>query len=606
MFIREVTHIDKKNNVQYRTYKIVEAVRRDRGPRQRTLLNLGADFKLPKEQWKALANRVEDIIYGQQSLLDYPKEIETLARKYARKIIRRQSSVVLERKDSDPGYIPDYQTVDINSLENEQPRTVGAEHVVYHTVKELELDQKLLQLGFNKTSMEVAIGVISGRLIDPSSERATHVWLQDISGIDELMDTDFSMLSQYRVYKVSDMLMKHRRDIEEHLSWKERNLFNLEEKIILYDLTNTFFEGTGKYNSKSRFGPSKEKRTDCPLVTMGLVLDADGFPKRSNIFDGNVSEPKTLETMIRDLSSVTSLIKPIIVLDAGIATEDNIQWLKEHHYTYLAVSRKKKKEIPANIKMVTVKKDDHTIVQAALVKNEESDEVELYCHSTGKEKKEEGIKSAFQQRFEEELQKVQAALCRKNGTKGYEKVIERVGRLKEKFKRIAPGYEVTIEKDPKTNKAIAIKWHKKKTENTNGVYCLRTNRKDFKEQQIWNVYNMLSEIEDAFCCMKSELGLRPVNHQKELRVDGHLFITVLAYHILHTIRSKLRGKGINYSWETIRTLLSSQVRTTTTMKRKDGKVIRVRKSTKEELFHKKIYDALNLPYRPGKTVKLIL
>lgn len=256
--------------------------------------------------------------------------------------------------------------------------------------------------------------------------------------------------------------------------------------------------------------------------------------------------------------------------------------------------------------MSTVKEDDYTIVRAALVKNEESDEIELYCHSTGKEKKEEGIRSAFQQRFEEELQKTRAALSKKNGTKGYEKVIEKIGRLKEKFKRIAHGYEVTIEKDPKTNKAIIINWHRKKTENTNGVYCLRTNRKDFKEQQIWNIYHMLTDIEDTFRCMKSELGLRPVNHQKELRVDGHLFITVLAYHILHTIRSKLRRKGIQHSWETIRTLLSTQVRITTTMKRKDGKVIWIRKSSRAELFHKEIYDALNLPYQPGKTVKSIL
>lgn len=345
MFIREVTHKDKKNNVEYCTYKIVESVRRERGPRQRTLLNLGADFKLPKEQWKDLANRVEDIIYGQESLFDYPRQIETLARKYARKIIRRQSSVVLERKDPDPDYIPDYQSLDVNSVAQEQSRTVGAEHVVYHAVKELELDQKLVQLGFNKPSMEAAIGVIAGRLIDPISERATHIWLQDISGIDELMDTDFSMLSQYRVYKVSDMLLKHKRDIEEHLSWKERNLFNLEEKIILYDLTNTFFEGSGKYNSKSRFGLSKEKRTDCPLVTLGIVLDADGFPKRSSVFEGNVSESKTLETMIRDLSSETSLIRPIIVLDAGIATEDNIQWLKEQRVTLIlwSLARRRKR-----------------------------------------------------------------------------------------------------------------------------------------------------------------------------------------------------------------------------------------------------------------------
>lgn len=606
MFIREVDHTNRRNKTEYYTYKIVESVRTERGPRQRTLLNLGTGFNLPKEQWKELANRIEEILTGQESFFDYPKEIEVLAQRYARRIIRRESIPTGEA--SSPDYVPDYQTVDVNSVENEEARTVGAEHVVYHTMKELELDKELLKLGFNKLQMEATIGVIAARLIDPISERATHIWLQNISGIDELMDTDFSNLSQDRVYKVSDKLLRDKEQIEEYLSGKERNLFNLQEKIVLYDLTNTFFEGSGKYNKKARFGRSKEKRTDSPLVTLGLVLDADGFPKRSKVFAGNISEPKTLKEMIQNLSSNIPLIKPTIVIDAGIATEANIEWLKdeENRYTYLVVSRKRKKELPSNIDMVTVKEDNHTIVRAALVKNKGSDEIELIVHSTGKEKKEKAIKSLFSQRFEEELEKVHQALFKKNGTKRYDKVIERIGRLKERFKRVAHRYEITIKRDTKTNKAKAIEWHQKEIENNNGVYSLRTNIKGLGEREIWNIYNMLTDIEDAFSSMKSELGLRPVHHQKELRVDGHLFITVIAYHILHTIRFKLRQKGIHHDWQTIRTLLSTHVRITTTMKRKDGKMIHIRKSCRPELFHKEIYDALNLPCQPGKTIKTIL
>jgi len=604
MYVCKVTHHNKKNQREYHTYKLVESVRTERGPRQRNIINLGTDFNLPKEKRKDFANRVEEIITGQTSLFDYPEEIESLAQKYARKIIRKQSSTIPKKKDSD--YLPDYQTVDVNSTENEQARTIGAEHVVYHTIKELELDRKLAEFKFNKPHLETALGVIAARLVNPASERKTHIWLKEISGIDELMDTDFSKLSQDRVYKVSDMLLKEKKAIEEHLSFKERNLFNLEEKIILYDLTNTFLEGTGKYNKKAHFAKSKERRTDCPLVTLGLVLDAEGFPKRSNVFDGNVSEPKTLEGMIKDISDENPLIKPTVVLDAGIATEANIKWLRDNQYAYLVVSRKKKKDIPENVNLVTVKKDDNTSVQAALLKNEETDEIELYCHSKGKERKEQGIKSLFQQRFEEELIKARSALSKKNGTKRYEKVIEKIGRLKERFKRVSHRYEVTVKKDPETNKAKAINWHLKETEGNNGLYVLRTNREDLKEEQIWNIYNTLTDIEEAFRCMKSELGFRPIHHQTELRADGHIFITVLAYHILHTIRFKLKHQGIHLSFSTIRDRLSTQVRITTTMKRKDGKMIHIRKSSRAELFHKKIYDALKIPYQPGKTVKTIL
>jgi transposase len=427
------------------------------------------------------------------------------------------------------------------------------------------------------------------------------------------MGGDFSRLSLDRVYKVSDWLMRHKDALEWHLRQSEGQLFALEEKIILYDLTNTFFEGSGTYNPKARYAKSKEKRSDCPLVTLGLVLDMNGFPKNSQVFEGNISEPKTLETMIRRLAGrdifKDSFTKPTIVLDAGVASEANIQWLKDTHYPYIVVSRRKKRHLPPDLTMVAVKEDDKTstvLVQAGLAKNHETDEVELYCHSSDKEKKEEGIKTTFQQRFEAELLKARNALGLRGGTKCYGKVVERIGRLKERFKLVSHLYKVTVEKDTETDKAKEITWSHKKRGETSGTYCLRTDRKDLNEQQIWDIYTMLTDIEDAFRCMKSELGLRPIYHQKETRCDAHIFITVLAYHLLHTIRFKLRQKGVRSCWTTIRQQLSTQVRVTTTMKREDGKVIRIRKSSKAEPSHQAIYDALHLTYQPGKTVKTIL
>ncbi len=192
MFIRKVTHLNKRNGTQYHTYKLVESIRIQAGPRQKTILNLGTNFNLLEEDWKTLANRIEDMLSGQISLLEYPEKIESLAKKYARKIIRQNSYLpaINELPITPSNYTPDYQTVDINSLENEESRTIGAEGVVYHTIKKLQLDQKLIELGFSKPQVDVAIGVITGRLISPNSERATHIWLQEISGIGEVMNTD--------------------------------------------------------------------------------------------------------------------------------------------------------------------------------------------------------------------------------------------------------------------------------------------------------------------------------------------------------------------------------------------------------------------------------
>ncbi len=610
MFIRKVPHKDKKNRKEYFTYKLVESVRTERGPRQRDVLNLGVNFDLPKEHWKDLANCIEATLTGQRPLFDYPKKISTLARKFARAIARQQAQAIDEGED-----IPsDYQVVDVNSVDNEDIRKVGAEHVVYETIKQLGLDRKLKSLGLNRLQLALALGMIAGRMIAPGSERATHQWLLNRSGLDELMGMDLSSVSLSSAYKASDLLLKNKDIIEEHLRQTEGQLFALDEKIILYDLTNTFIEGTGKYNSKARYGgKSKEKRSDCPLVTLGLVLDVQGFPKKSRIYEGNVSEPKTLEAMIKGLSiedcGKDRLLKPTIVLDAGIATEDNIKWLRDRGYRYIVVSRKKKKAIPPDVTMVAVKQDDRTqtvLVEAGLIKNQDTDELELYCHSVDKEKKEDGIKNKFQERFESELMKARNGIGLRNGTKRYDKVIERIGRLKERYKSVARGYKITVKKDSETDKAKDIKWSRKQTEKTSGVYCLRTNRENLDVQKIWDIYTMLTDIEDAFRCMKSELGLRPIYHQKEARCDGHIFITVIAYHIMHTIRFRLRHRGVRLSWITIRRQLSTHVRTTTTMKRKDNKVIKIRKSSKAEPVHEAIYDALNLSHKPGRIVKTIL
>jgi transposase len=607
MYIRKVTHNDTKNQKGYHTFKLVESIRTERGPRQRMLLNLGTDFTLPEKQWKDLANHIEEILIGQESLFSYPEEIETLANRYARKIIRYHGETLSQADSVSPAVDEaDYQRVDINNVDNEHLRSIGAEHVVYETIKALGLEEKLKAIGFNKPALDTAIGVIAARMIAPSSERATHVWLQQITGIGDLLDADFSNLSQDRVYKVSDMLLRHKAEIEGHLREKERSLLNLKETIILYDLTNTFFEGSGKYNSKAHFGVSKEKRSDCPLVTLGLVLDADGFPKKTNVFEGNVSEPGTLHGMIDRLVSPDHPEHPIIVMDAGLATEATIQWLKDHGYAYIVVSRKKKTEMPQITEMVTVREDKQRLIRAIIVKGEDGQELELYCHSTAKEVKESGIRNRFERRFEEQLTKVQLALKKKGGTKRYEKVVEKIGRLKERFKRVARRYEIIVVKNDKDDRVATLTWEQKEKDNRSGFYCLRSNRTDFKEQELFDIFSMLTDIEDAFRCMKSELGLRPVYHQKEHRVDGHLFITVLAYHIMHTIRYRLRSRGLDYCWTTIRNALSNHMRLTTTMKRDDGQVIHIRKSSRPEPFHVKIYDALNLPHSPGKTIKTIL
>jgi transposase len=561
--------------------------------------------------------RIRDIINGQLSLFELPADIEKAAQYYAGLIVQARGRAVKQQDGNERKC--DYQRIDVNSLELTKPRSVGAEHVSWQTLRTLRIDEKLEELGFNKHQKNAAVGMIIGRMVEPGSELAAHSWLRDRSGLGELIDYDFAQTSLSRVYRASDLLLKHKEEIETFVYAAQKCAFEFEETITLYDLTNTYFEGSGKLNKNAAFGRSKEKRSDCPLVTLALVLDGSGFPKRSEVFEGNASEPKTLKEMLAGLGSgsrdrareekqgtLFDDAKPLVVMDAGIATEENVEFLKNEGFRYLVVGRKRHR-VFSEENAVEVKNDRDYRIRVCKVANEKTGEIELYCHSSRKESKEKAMADRASMRFEAELAKLNEGLEKKGCTKKYEKVMEKIGRLKQKYSKAAKNYVVNVKKRSKGGNAKEVAWKTKDVIASQdahpGVYCLRTNWDAPDEVVLWRTYTMLTDLEAVFRSLKSELGLRPVCHQKTKRVSGHLFITVLAYHLVHNIRRRLKEKHIHSSWETLRKQLASQCRVTTTMNREDGRTIHVRKSTKPEPAQKAVYDALKITCAPGKEVK---
>lgn len=295
MYIRRTTIKSRKDGSQYYTYRLVESERTGKRVRQCTLINLGTGFSLPRDQWAELACRIQEIIGGQHKLFEASPEIEELAQNYASQIIQMRDKNIAENNQQD------YREVDVDSLEMIRPRSVSCEHVALEAFNFLKFGGHLKTLGFNGPQLAAATGAIIGRMCQPGSELATHYWLQNVSGLDELIDYDWSKINLYKMYTASDQLFKNKEAIEKHLYLQEKNLFGFQETITLYDLTNTYFEGSGKANELARLGHSKEKRTDCPLVTLALMLDSSGFPKCSQVFEGNISEPVTLEKMIKEM-----------------------------------------------------------------------------------------------------------------------------------------------------------------------------------------------------------------------------------------------------------------------------------------------------------------
>lgn len=603
MFIRQTkTRNDKTGAEPYYTYRLVASKRTGNQVRQQTLLNLGSYFPLPKKDWPLLCTRLEQLLCGQASLLPVDATIEKLAQRYAARLITKEKSVATE----DEKTTVTYQPVDVDSLEMVRPRSVGVEHVGLTALSWLGIPEILESLGMNGVQRAAAMGSIIGRMANPASELGTWNWLKNNSAAGELLDADFEAMPLMRLYRVSDLLIRRRDDIEKALYARISDLFSPQNTVTLYDLTNTYFEGQLSGNPKAKRGNSKEKRTDCPLVTLGLALDGSGFIRRSRMFEGNVSEALTLEKMLTELSAPPTAM---VIMDRGIATEDNIAWLVEHQYRYLVVSRERRRQFDESCAVETTNASQEKIKIQRVV-NEEGNEVRLYCHSQQRQQKEVAISELFAQRFEAGLAKLAASLKKPRGEKKRDKLQERIGRLKEKNHGIARHYRIEMTLDESEEKVVALSWEKIPVEGTQlthpGVYCLRTNELTWDESTLWHTYTLLTDLEAVFRSLKSELGLRPVFHSKEERAEGHLFITVLAYQAVQVLRRRLKEHGINLSWSGLRNILSVQQRVTATFKQQDGRTLHIRKATVAETNLKELYDALGITASPGGVRKLVI
>jgi transposase len=601
MFIRVVRKQNRGSAQAYYYHQLIESVRTPRGPRQRILLNLGT-LDVPPGEWKALANRIEALYLGQPALTPLTPRLEALARHYA-DLLRRQE---FSRAAAAEPAAAQWERVDLDSLRTGEARTLGGEAVALKAFQDLGFPKILADLGLSPIQVQQAALLIIGRLLHPASERQTAVWAKELSALGELLGADFRRLSHNALYRLADLLTARRHEIETRLAQNAQALFALGEKIILYDLTNTYLTGRAHENSLGQRGHSKEKRQDRPLLTLALVLDGDGFPKASRVFPGNVSEPGTLAEMLRTLHQEVSRpdellqLTPTVVLDAGIASAANLAAIQEAGWHYVAVSRSRPREVPAE-GLTVIRENDATTIRVKRLAQD--GEVILYCHSTARGRKEAAMRTRMQQRFEEKLQNLAAGLAKPRGCRNYEKVLGRLGRLRERYPSIAQFYHIQVQhQDGQVQKITWEIQDQEKIQNKfSGSYYLRSNRHDLSDQELWSLYIMLNQVEEAFRALKSELGLRPVFHRVDRRLEGHLFITVLAYHLLAAIQRRLRQHGLSHRWQTVRIRLATQLRVTISLTNDRGERLYLRQTTDPEPFHLEVYRALGLAPKPLKT-----
>ncbi|MFY7811003.1 MAG: IS1634 family transposase, partial [Flavobacterium sp.] len=394
------------------------------------------------------------------------------------------------------------------------------------------------------------------------------------------------------------------------LSQKTNELFDLQDKIYLYDLTNTYFEGRKQKSKIANFGRSKEKKTDCKLVVLALVVNVEGFIKYSNIFEGNTSDSQSLPKIIDNLRTQTSEEKrAVVVIDAGISSEENLALIKAKGYDYVCVSRSKIKDYsidPEGKIKHLITKDNHFITLQKVQKEADTDYI-LKVKSTGKALKERSMKSKFDERFMAEINKIKISLTKKHGVKKTDKVNQRIGRAVEKYPSAAKFYNINVLAE--NDQATEIICQKKKTSEIDdqelGCYFIKTNLQTENESSLWTIYNSIREIESTFRCLKTDLDLRPIYHKNDDATMAHLHLGILAYWLVNTMRYQLKQQKINHNWQEIIRITNTQKIITTSGQNKDDEVIYIKSCTEPNENVKQIYTALkykNYPFVKRKSV----
>jgi transposase len=474
------------------------------------------------------------------------------------------------------------------------------------------LSEKLGELGFSERERCLAEAVVIGRLISPGSEVATWDWIRNISSIGELTEGSLEKTGLNPVYCIGDKIVEHKEEIEDHLFKKEKEMYPCRSMLYLFALTNFYFEGQALGNSLAKRRKSKEKRNDCPLVSLGLIVDSDGFPIASKIFPGNISDPKSLSRILEEMGLLDDILpfsRPTLVMDRGIATLENIVFLRERQFPYILITRGpsnatyleefEKQEIdPA---FVTFERNGRKI-KVKKLPGEKPGTVEVLCISEGKKEKERAISRLWTERASEDLSNLQRSV-RKGSMKSIEKINRKIGRLEERYAGLKKHFMINVVNDKaKAGYAADVVFLQVPVFDIDindedpllGTYVIESSFEEKSAEEIWLLYMTLTRVEAAFRSMKTDLGTRPIYHQIARRTKGHLFISVLAYHILINIEYRLTKNNDMRQWKTIRKILSTHQRSTIIITDVKNQIHHLRIAAQPEPCHQEIYEKLNI------------
>jgi hypothetical protein len=610
----------RKTSPSGRVLQLLESYRNPHGqPRQRVVLSLG-DAPLAAEDWKGVAAAVSDRLYGQAPLL--ARELSATAQPWVdsitRRVMREARWLPLRPALSNP-QAESLDGVLVDQVTHSQSAVLGPVLLGKHAWDALRLPEALRALGFNPTQQALAAASVINRLVEPLSEHALREWLGG-TALPELLGEGILKGDPNRFYYVSDALLGRQTKLEAHWRIAQAEHFHYPRTILLYDLTNTHFEGQARGNAKAKRGKNKQGRSDCPQVVVGMVYDERGFELAHRTFAGNQSDSTSLVVMVESLRQAAGYpeapelmpaARVLVIVDAGVATAGNLKLLAQAGFHYLVNdTRRGRKKWRAQFAQEDqfqslAGRENRTEVKVRAVDLPGGQRLVL-CKSQGRREKEMAIRSGAEKRFVTGLEKLHARLQKGQLTDGV-KAQRALGKLLERATRVQRFYRVEL-KDS-TDLRAGLSWQRQdevsaEDEQLLGCYVLRTDRSELGPEPLWRLYVLLTQAEDGFAALKGDLGLRPNYHQLEGRVDAHIFITVLAYQLLRFITYTLEQKGDHRDWPTLRRVLQTHCYATVSLPTRSGTVVHVRRAGAPERCHEEIYEKLGINWKELPTKRI--
>ena len=544
----------RKNGKTHIYWRLVRSVRKGTRVTQETVAQLGELDKVGRLEARALARRITGKDWG-RDLFEPDEPEETVRVKFKKLRLERG------RRFGD---------VWLGSL---LWQATGLDELLGRLIPEGLEDVPWAKMA--------AVQVIA-RLCEPSSDlHIAEDWYRR-TALDDLLGIPEEKVNEQRVYRALDQMLPHKTEMEKHLKERLGDLFGLSYDLMLYDVTSTYFEGEAKGNEMAKRGHSRDQRSDCKQVCIALVVSREGVPVGYEVFDGNRVDVTTVEEIVEAMEAKYGKSGRVWVMDRGMTSEDNLEWLREGKRRYLVGTPKS--ELKHHEKALVDKADWKEVREGLEVKlcpGPEGEEAFVLCRSKERQEKEKAMHQRFEARIEKALVKLENRLTKAKKPVKLSKVERQIGRLLERNSRAAGLFQIEVMEDPSRGSKLKAQWGKDPTwaewaSLSEGCYILRTNVTDWTPEELWRTYIQLTQAEAAFQIHKSDLEIRPIWHHTADRVKAHILVCFLAYVLWKTLELWQSRAGLGNSPRTLLEELGRIQSTDVVLPTVDGRELRLR------------------------------